>query len=149
MATFPQRAVAWFGARGVTVERIMTDNGSGYVSRHFARRLEGLGIRHIRTRPYRPQTNGKAERFIQTAIREWAYVRAYTTSEHRTAALTHFQKHYNGTTQRSEISRHSVGSLSFYEQRPWYLHLGLYLPLRSEPPTLTPLGRVGVRNGLP
>ncbi len=103
VATFTQRAVAWFGAHGVTVERIMTDNGSGYVSRHFARRLERLGIRHIRTRPYRPQTNGKAERFIQTAIREWAYVRAYRTSEHRTAALTHFQKHYHGQRDHSAI----------------------------------------------
>ena len=100
---FLERAVAFFAALGVTVECVMTDNGSGYVSHRFADSLARLGIRHIRTRPYRPQTNGKAERFIQTAIREWAYVRAYRTSEHRTAALPHFQKHYNGQRDHSSI----------------------------------------------
>jgi len=100
---FLERAVAFFAALGVTVECVMTDNGSGYVSHRFADSLVRLGIRHIRTRPYRPQTNGKAERFIQTAIREWAYVRAYRTSEHRTAALPHFQKHYNGQRDHSSI----------------------------------------------
>jgi transposase InsO family protein len=100
---FLERAVAFFAARGVTVERVMTDNGPGYISHRFADTLARLGIRHIRTRPYRPQTNGKAERFIQTAIREWAYVRPYRTSEHRTAALKHFQKHYNGQRDHSSI----------------------------------------------
>ncbi len=100
---FLERAVAFFAALGVKVECVMTDNGSGYVSHRFADSLVRLGIRHIRTRPYRPQTNGKAERFIQTAIREWAYVRAYRTSEHRTAALPHFQKHYNGQRDHSSI----------------------------------------------
>ncbi len=100
---FLERAVAFFAALGVTVERVMTDNGPGYISHRFAHSLQRLGIRHIRTRPYRPQTNGKAERFIQTAIREWAYVRPYRTSEHRTAALKHFQKHYNGQRDHSSI----------------------------------------------
>ena len=100
---FLERAVAWLAAHGVTVERVMTDNGSGYISHRFAETVARLEIRHIRTRPYRPQTNGKAERFIQTAIREWAYVRAYRTSEHRTAALKHFQKHYNGQRDHSSI----------------------------------------------
>ncbi len=100
---FLERAVAFFAALGVTVERVMTDNGPGYISHRFADTLARLGIRHIRTRPYRPQTNGKAERFIQTAIREWAYVRPYRTSEHRTAALKHFQKHYNGQRDHSSI----------------------------------------------
>ena len=100
---FLERAVAWFAARGVTVERVMTDNGTGYISHRFAETMARLEIRHIRTRPYRPQTNGKAERFIQTAIREWAYVRPYRTSGHRTAALSHFQKHYNGQRDHSSI----------------------------------------------
>ena len=77
---FLERAVAWFRERDVFVERVMTDNGSCYVSHRFRRTLEALGVRHTRTRPYRPQTNGKAERFIQTAKREWAYARAYRTS---------------------------------------------------------------------
>lgn len=100
---FLERAVAWFAARGVTVERVMTDNGSGYISHRFAESLARLGIRHIRTRPYRPQTNGKAERFIQTALREWAYARPYRTSDQRTAALRHFQKHYNEQRDHSSI----------------------------------------------
>ncbi len=100
---FVERAVAWFAARGVTVERVMTDNGSGYISHRFARSLTRMEIRHIRTRPYRPQTNGKAERFIQTAINEWAYRRPYRTSAHRTAALKHFQRRYNEQRDHSSI----------------------------------------------
>ena len=83
VTAFTERAVAWFAALGVRVEGVMTDNGSGYVSHHFAGSPEGLGIRHLRTRPYRPQTNGKAERFIQTALREWAYRRPYRNSAQR------------------------------------------------------------------
>ncbi len=100
---FLERAVAFFAARGVTVERVMTDNGSGYISHRFAESLGQLGIRHIRTRPYRPQTNGKAERFIQTAIREWAYRKPYRSSAMRTAALKPFQKHYNAKRDHSAI----------------------------------------------
>jgi transposase InsO family protein len=69
---FLVRALRWFRARGIRVERVMTDNGSGYVARLFRKTLRMLGIRHIRTRPYTPKTNGKAERFIQTLLREWA-----------------------------------------------------------------------------
>ena len=92
---FLERAVAWFVAHGVQVERVMTDNGSGYVSKVFRGLIRRLGVRHIRTRPYTPRTNGKAERFIQTCKREWAYVRPYSSSEARTSALSTFLCHYN------------------------------------------------------
>lgn len=92
---FLERAISWFRDRDVHVERVMTDNGNCYVSRSFRRALERLGARHIRTRPYRPQTNGKAERFIQTAKREWAYARAYRTSAARTHMLAGFLSRYN------------------------------------------------------
>jgi hypothetical protein len=72
-SAFLRRAVAWFAERGVKVEGVMTDNGSPYRSVIHAATCRDLGIRHLRTRPYRPQTNGKAERFIQTMLREWAY----------------------------------------------------------------------------
>ena len=70
---FLVRALRWFRARGVRVERVMTDNGPGYVARLFRKACRMLHLRHIRTRPYTPRTNGKAERFIQTLLREWAY----------------------------------------------------------------------------
>ena len=93
---FVQRAIAWFRERDVHVERVMTDNGSCYRSKRFSRALAAADIRHITTRPYRPQTNGKAERFIQTAKREWAYARAYRTSAVRTSMLAGFLHRYNG-----------------------------------------------------
>lgn len=92
---FVERAVGWFRSQGVWVERVMTDNGAGYRSRRFRRALEAMGARHIFTRPYRPQTNGKAERFIQTALREWAYATPYRNSWARTAALAGFLNRYN------------------------------------------------------
>jgi transposase InsO family protein len=92
---FLRRAVAWFGERGVVVERVMTDNGSAYVSHAHAAACRQLGLRHLRTRPYRPRTNGKAERFIQTLLREWAYGRIYGTSVERTAQLPRWLEHYN------------------------------------------------------
>ena len=101
---FMERAVAWFGRHGVQVQSVMTDNGSAYVSRAFGSTLEALGVRHLRTRPYRPQTNGKAERFIQTALREWAYARAYTSSAARTRSLKTFQRHYNHQRDHSSIA---------------------------------------------
>ena len=84
---FLRRALAWFAERGVRVERVMTDNGSAYVSHAHRQALRELGIRHLTTRPYRPRTNGKAERFIQTLINEWAYARVYGSSPERTAQL--------------------------------------------------------------
>jgi transposase InsO family protein len=77
---FLKAAVAYYASLGITVERVMTDNGSCYKAFAFRRACKRLGLRHIRTRPYTPRTNGKAERFIQTALREWAYARAYDTS---------------------------------------------------------------------
>jgi transposase InsO family protein len=81
------RALTWFAQFGVAVERVMTDNGSAYCSHHFRNTLRQAGIRHIRTRPYTPRTNGKAERFIQTSLREWAYARAYQSSAERGHAM--------------------------------------------------------------
>jgi transposase InsO family protein len=92
---FLERAVAWFARQGVTVERVMTDNGSAYRSHHWRHACGGLALRHLRTRPYTPRTNGKAERFIQTSLREWAYARPFATSHERTAALLPWLDHYN------------------------------------------------------
>jgi transposase InsO family protein len=92
---FLRRAVAWFTDRGVRVQRVMTDNGSAYRSTLHAAACADLNIRHLRTRPFRPQTNGKAERFIQTLLREWAYGVSYQTSHHRALALRPWLKYYN------------------------------------------------------
>lgn len=92
---FLRRAVAWFAARGVNVERVMTDNGSAYRSRVHQAACALLGIRHTRTRPHRPRTNGKAERFIKTLIDGWAYARIYTSSNERAQALPLWLNHYN------------------------------------------------------
>jgi transposase InsO family protein len=89
------RAIAWFAQHGIQIRRVMSDNGSGYRSRAFQRACQTLAVRHLRTRPYTPRTNGKAERFIQTLLREWAYVRAYRTSARRTAALAGWLRYYN------------------------------------------------------
>jgi transposase InsO family protein len=94
-AAFLRRALRWFRARGVHVRRVLTDNGSGYISRSFRATCRGLHVVHRRTRPYTPRTNGKAERFIQTALREWAYRRPYYTSAERAHHLTGWIDHYN------------------------------------------------------
>jgi transposase InsO family protein len=92
---FLHRALAFFESHGIKVERLITDNGSAYRSTVHALARRALGIRHLRTRPYRPRTNGKAERFIQTLLREWAYGRIYGSSAERTAALPPWLEHYN------------------------------------------------------
>ncbi|HET6580105.1 MAG TPA: IS481 family transposase, partial [Gemmatimonadales bacterium] len=92
---FLRRAVAWLAERGVGVERVMTDNGSPYRSVLHARACRELGIRHLRTQPYRPRTNGKAERFIQTMLREWAYGRIYGSSAERSSQLAGWLDRYN------------------------------------------------------
>jgi transposase InsO family protein len=92
---FLRRSVAWFQNRGVTVQAVMSDNGSCYVSHRFKATCQKLQLRHLRTRPYRPRTNGKAERFIQTLLREWAYKRPYPTSIQRTDRLPRYLNHYN------------------------------------------------------
>jgi transposase InsO family protein len=92
---FLRNAHAYYASMGVQIKRLLTDNGSAFRSRDFAQACKDLGIRHRFTRPYRPQTNGKAERFIQSALREWAYGFTYQSSSERTAALDHWNHHYN------------------------------------------------------
>jgi len=92
---FLRRALVWFAERGVEIERVMTDNGSAYVSHAHRQALRELGIRHLTTRPYRPRTNGKAERFIQTLLNEWAYARIYGSSPERTQQLAAWLERYN------------------------------------------------------
>jgi len=88
-------AVAYYQSLGIVVTRVMTDNGSCYKARAFAAACKDLNLKHIRTRPYTPKTNGKAERFIQTALREWAYARAYQTSDQRKTLLPEWTHMYN------------------------------------------------------
>ena len=92
---FLKAAVAYYASLGVTVERVMTDNGSCYRSKAFAKLCSRLGLKHVFTRPYTPKTNGKAERFIQTSLREWAYAKAYRTSEDRSHELPYWMHRYN------------------------------------------------------
>jgi transposase InsO family protein len=92
---FLHAAVAFYAQHGITIRRLLTDNGSCYRSRHFRVACLQLGIQHRFTRPYTPRTNGKAERFIQTALREWAYVRHYLNSDERDQHLSPWLEHYN------------------------------------------------------
>ena len=94
-AGFLRRAVAWYAAQGIVVERLLTDNGPAYRSLHFATVALELGLSQRFTQPYRPQTNGKAERFIRTLLTEWAYATAYGRSARRTAALPIYLAYYN------------------------------------------------------
>lgn len=95
--------MAYYRRLGVTIDRLLTDNGSAFRSKDFAAACKELGIRHKFTRAYRLQTNGKAERFIQSALREWAYGRTYQNSAHRTDALSSWQHHYNWHRPQSGI----------------------------------------------
>jgi len=92
---FVERAVAWMRRQGIEVQRLMTDNGPAYVSKRFRALCDHLGVRHLRTRPYTPRTNGKAERFIQTLQREWAYAKTYRSSHLRRRALPPWLRYYN------------------------------------------------------
>jgi transposase InsO family protein len=103
-AAFLDRACQWFADLGVRVRRVMSDNGKGYLSNAFAAVLGRRRLRHIRTRPYTPRTNGKAERFIQTLLREWAYGRAYISSRLRTAALQPWVRFYNRQRPHASLS---------------------------------------------
>jgi hypothetical protein len=107
---FLERAVGWFARQGITVERVMTDNGSAYRSRHWGQACGGLALRHLRTRPYTPRTNGKAERFIQTSLREWAYARPFATSHERTAALIPWLDHYNTARPHAALAHQPPAS---------------------------------------
>jgi transposase InsO family protein len=102
---FLRRAIAFYRRHGITVERVMTDNGSSYISAVHALACRTLGIRHLRTRPRRPQTNGKAERFIRTMLAGWAYGAIYGSSRERTAALDGWLWHYNHHRRHSAIGR--------------------------------------------
>ena len=108
---FLTAAIAYYASLGVTVSRVMTDNGSCYRAHAFRDLCKDLGLKHIKTKPYTPKTNGKAERFIQTALREWAYAQAYPTSDRRTAELPFWLHRYNwhrphgGIKSQTPISR--------------------------------------------
>jgi hypothetical protein len=101
---FLLRALRWFRNQGIHAERVMTDNGAAYRSRRFAKALRWLGIRHIFTRPYTPKTNGKAERFIQTLLREWAYGLAHPSSAARNADLPRWLDWFNKTRPHSALN---------------------------------------------
>jgi transposase InsO family protein len=108
---FLKAALAYYESLGIKVERVMTDNGSCYKSFAFRRLCKRLGLKHIRTKPYTPKTNGKAERFIQTCLREWAYAQAYQHSRQRTEHLPNWLHRYNwhrphaGIGAKTPISR--------------------------------------------
>ena len=102
---FLKAAVAYYASLGITVLRVMTDNGSCYRSRAFARACRRLKLKHIRTKPYTPRTNGKAERFIQTSLREWAYAHAYLNSRQRARQLPFFMHRYNWHRPHASIGR--------------------------------------------
>jgi transposase InsO family protein len=101
---FLRQAVAYYASLGVRIERVMTDNGTGYKNT-FKAACDELGIRHIKARPYTPKTNGKAERFVQTSLREWAYARPYVSSAQRQAALQPFLHRYNWHRPHCALNR--------------------------------------------
>jgi transposase InsO family protein/transposase len=103
VVAFLRRAIAFFKRHGIHVQRLMTDNGAGYRSTIHALACRALGIRHLRTRPYRPQTNGKAERFIRTMLGGWAYGAIYRSSDERTTALDGWLWHYNHRRRHSAL----------------------------------------------
>jgi transposase InsO family protein len=103
--TFLKAAVSYYRSLGITVSRIMTDNGSCYLSKAFAHACQRLGLKHIRTRPYTPQTNGKAERFIQTALREWAYATAFENSDQRQCELPKWIHRYNWHRPHASLAK--------------------------------------------
>jgi transposase InsO family protein len=118
-AGFLRRAVEWFASMGVTVERVMSDNGSCYRSHVHAGACRELGLRHLFTQPYRPRTNGKAERFIQTLQNRWAYGAIYANSVERTAALPGWLTHYNFTRRHGSLGHKTPAArLAELEQRP-------------------------------
>ena len=112
-AAFARRACAWFAKQGIVIKALLTDNGTGYRSHRFRRACQHLRMRHHRTRPYTPRTNGKAERFIQSMLREWAYVRVYRSSQTRAKNLPRWIRYYN-----QERPHASLGYLSPITRRP-------------------------------
>jgi transposase InsO family protein len=120
---FLKAAVAYYASLGVKVARVMTDNGSCYKSFDFRDAGRDLGLRHIRTRPYTPKTNGKAERFIQTALREWAYAQAYPTSHRRAEELPIWLHRYNWHRPHGSLkSKPPISRLALTEDNLLRLH---------------------------
>jgi transposase InsO family protein len=109
-AAFLHRGVEWFAQHGVKIRRVLSDNGSCYRSRTHAQACKQLGLRHSFTRPYRPRTNGKAERFIQTLLNEWAYARAFANSADRVQALPGWLNHYNFRRPHGSLGHKPPGS---------------------------------------
>ena len=107
---FLRRAVAWYAARGVTLRAVMSDNGSCYTAHTYSEALRSLGLKHLRIKPGRPRTNGKAERLIQTLLNEWAYARIYGSSPERTAALTPYLERYNYRRPHGSLSHQPPAS---------------------------------------
>jgi transposase InsO family protein len=117
-------AVAYYKKLGITVARVMTDNGSCYRAADFRAICRDLRLKHIRTKPYTPKTNGKAERFIQTALREWAYARAYTHSDRRAAELPHWLHRYNWHRPHASLkARTPISRLGLTEDNLLRLHI--------------------------
>lgn len=112
-AGFMRRACAWFAAQGIAIKALLTDNGTGYRSHRFREACGRAGLRHHRTRPYTPRTNGKAERFIQSMLREWAYARTYRSSAERARDLPRWLRYYN-----SERPHASISYLAPFSRRP-------------------------------
>jgi transposase InsO family protein len=120
---FLKAAVAYYASLGVTIARVMTDNGSCYRSKLFRDACRDLGLRHIRTKPYTPKTNGKAERFIQTALREWAYAQAYQTSDRRAKELPIWLHRYNWHRPHGSLkSKPPISRLALAEDNLLRLH---------------------------
>ena len=121
---FLRAAIAYYASLGITVARVMTDNGSCYKAHAFRDACRQLGLKHVRTRPYTPKTNGKAERFIQTALREWAYARAYPSSNHRADELPIWLHRYNWHRPHGGIkSRTPISRLGLTEDNLLRLHI--------------------------
>ena len=120
---FLQAAVAYYQSLGIAVTRVMTDNGSCYKSFAFRDACKALGLRHIRTRPYTPKTNGKAERFVQTALREWAYAKPYNTSNERAQQLQPWTHAYNWHRPHGSLKAHTpISRLGLSEDNLLRLH---------------------------
>ena len=120
---FLKAALAYYSRLGITVTRVMSDNGSCYKARDFTDACRAIGLKHIRTKPYTPKTNGKAERFIQTALREWAYARAYPSSENRKAHLPDWTHMYNWHRPHGSLnSKPPISRLALNEDNLLRLH---------------------------
>lgn len=121
---FLETAFASYADLGIKVERVMTDNGSCYLSKAFRQACQRLGLRHIRTRPYTPRTNGKAERFIQTALREWAYATAYDHSDQRADELPRWLHRYNWHRPHGSLNANTpISRLGLTEDNLLRLHI--------------------------